>query len=247
MDDALGVGRLQRRGGLTEDARDPQQGQALLPSQQLEQVLALEAGDEGDVQADRMAALPYSEDSTKGAVLRARRWAAGREIAIQGRFGIQSFFDSEIRKSLIPTLPMVGVEADFRGFLGPVLSIRLDVMAGSIQHEPFADVSARVTEVHGGVGTFLSPRIPGARSLRPFVGARVGLIWLHRSFEAPLIQAPQDYVMAAPGLAGGLVVAPDRRFRIGLEARTHLMLYVDGDEQQALGYFEGILSMGIAL
>jgi len=212
-----------------------------------EQVLVLSAGEEGAVLADRMSALPYSEDSTKGAVLRARRWAAGREIVIGGRFGVQTFFDPEIRKSLIPTLALLGVEADFRGFAGPLLSIRLDVMAGSIRHQPFADVPARVTEVHGGVGTFLAPRIPGARALRPFVGARVGLIWIHRAFEEPLVQDAQDYVMAAPGLSAGFALAPDRRFRVGVEARTHLMLYVDGDEQRALGYFEGILTMGIAL
>ena len=149
--------------------------------------------------------------------------------------------------ALVPPMPLAGLEVDVRGFLGPVLSLRADALVGAMEHTPFPDVPARLTEVHAGVGLFLTPRIPGARALRPFVGARVGLIWIHREFLPPLIQPSQDYAMAAPGIAGGLTIAPDRRFRLGLEARTHLMLYVDDGEQQALGYFEGLMTVGIAL
>jgi len=217
------------------------------PDALYEQVLTLGPGDEGAVDADRMKSMPYSEDVTKGSILRARRWAAGREIGLNARFGVQSFFDEAIRKTLVPPMPLAGLEVDVRGFLGPVLSLRADALVGAMEHTPFPDVPARLTEVHAGVGLFLTPRIPGARALRPFVGARVGLIWIHREFLPPLIQPSQDYAMAAPGIAGGLTIAPDRRFRLGLEARTHLMLYVDDGEQQALGYFEGLMTVGIAL
>ncbi len=214
------------------------------PDALYEQVLALAAGEEGDVDVARMKALAYSEDATKGAVLRSQRLATGHEVVLSGRFGVQAFYDEQIRKTLVPVMPLAGAELEVRRTL---LSFRADVLAGSILHVPFPDVPARVTEIHGGVGGFLAPRIPGARSVRPFVGGRIGLIWIHRTFEAPLVQDAQDYVMAAPGLAGGLTLAPDPRFRIGLEARTHVMLYVDDDEQEALGYFEGLLTVGIAL
>ncbi len=211
-----------------------------------EQRLALKDGDEGRIGA--MSRIPYSEDTTKGAVLRARRRASGREVAVSGRAGVQAFFDKAVRDSLIPVLPLFGVEVDVRGYLGP-LSLRAELLFGSRPHEALlagSPVSMQFSELAGGVGVFLAPSIPGARSVRPFFGLRAGLLWLHRDFLAPLVQEDQDYVMLAPGLAAGLGLAPDPRLRISIEARTHLMAYVDDGDQEALGYVEGVFSVGTA-
>jgi hypothetical protein len=117
-----------------------------------------------------------------------------------------------------------------------------------MDHEPFDGAPARVTQVHAGLGLFFLPRVPGAPAFRPYLGARLGAIYIHRAFRAPLVQDSQGGLMGAPGLAVGFRVAPDRHFRLGLEARTHLSLYVDEfGEQLVRGSFEGILSVGLAL
>ena len=215
----------------------------------LEQRLALRPGDEGAVDVASMVRVPYSEDATKGAVSRIRRRAAGREVTIAARGGVQGFFDKEIRDSLVPPLPLFGAELELRGPLGRHVSIKADVLAGGRPHEAVlgrSRVTMNFLELTAGAGVYFSPRIPGAPSVRPLVGVRAALLWLHRDFAAPLVQAPQDYVMVAPGLAGGLALAPDPHFRLSLEGRAHLMLYVDDGEQQALGYGEILFSAGSA-
>jgi hypothetical protein len=212
--------------------------------------LTLRDGDEARVDARTMRAVPYSEDATKGAVSRLRRRAMGREVTILGRGGAQAFFDPAIRRELIPPMPLLGFEWDVHGFAGPLLSLRVDALFGVREHDldfGAGEIPMRFHEIHAGVGTFLAPRVPGAPALRPFLGLRAGLVWLHREFQPPLLQPAQDYLMVAPGIAGGLGLRIGPRLHLSLEARTHLMLYVDEGEQQALGYFEGIAGAGVAL
>ena len=218
------------------------------PDALYEQLLDLGPGAEGQVDVERMEAVPYSEDATKGAISRARRHAAGKEVGITGRFGLQAYFDAPTRKTLIPPMPLVGAEVDLRGFLHPRLSLRIDLLVGGMLHLPFPDAPARVTEVHGGIGLFYAPRIPGGPAFRPYLGVRLAAIYVHRAFLPPLVQEPQGGFMGAPGAAIGFSIAPDRHFRMGIEARTHLSLYVDefGD-QLVRGAFEGIASVGLAL
>ena len=215
----------------------------------LEQRLTLAPGDEGAVDVASMTRVPYSEDATKGAMSRLRRRASGREVTVAGRGGVQGFFDKAVRDSLVPPMPLFGAEVELRGLLGRHVAIKADVLAGGRPHEAVlgrTPVDMDFAEVTLGAGIYLSPRIPGAPSVRPFVGGRAALLWLHRDFVAPLVQAPQDYVMVTPGLAGGLGLAPDPHFRLSLEGRSHLMLYVDDGVQQALGYGEVLLSAGSA-
>ena len=218
------------------------------PDALYEQVLRLGPGAEGDVDVERMSAVPYSEDATKGAVHRTRRRAAGKEVGITGRFGVQAFYDQPTRETLIPPMPLVGAQLDLRGFVHPRLSVRIDLLAGAMMHTPFPDAPAWVTEVHAGVGLFYVPRIPGATAFRPYLGVRLAGIYVHRAFLPPLIQDAQGGLMGAPGAAVGFTVAPDRHFRLGLEARSHLSLYMDefGD-QLVRGAFEAIVGVGLAL
>jgi len=218
------------------------------PDALYEQVLRLGSGAEGDVDIERMEPVPYSEDATKGAVYRDRRWAAGREVGVTGRFGMQAFFDEPTRKTLIPPMPLAGVELDLRGFVHPRLSIRIDVLAGGMLHVPFPDSPTAVTEVHAGIGLFYVPRVPGAAAFRPYVGVRLAAMYVHRDFLPPLIQDAQDGLMGAPGAVLGFTVAPNRHFRLGFEVRSHLSLYVDEHgEQLVRGAFEGIVGAGFAL
>jgi hypothetical protein len=215
----------------------------------LEQRLALSAGDEGAVQLAAMERVPYAEDTTKGAVARVRRRASGREATVTARGGVQAFFDKETRDTLLPPTPLFGAEMELRGLIGRHGAIKVDVLAGGRPHEAVlhgTPATMEFFELTGGVGVFFSPRLPGAPSVRPFVGGRAAILWMHRTFGAPLIQAPQDYVMVAPGLAWGLGVAPDDRLRLSLEGRAHLMVYVDDGEQEALGYGEALFSIGSA-
>lgn len=228
-----GTFRIQRRG----------------PDSLLEQTLHVGPGGEGRVDPGAMARVPYAEDTTKGAVARLRRRASGREVVVSGRGGVQAFFDKETRDTLVPPMPLFGAEVELRGPLGRHVTLRAELLAGGRPHEAVlgtTPVAMEYAQLTGGLGIFLSPKIPGAPSVRPFLGGRAAVLWIHRSFAEPLVQPAQDYVMVAPGVAGGLTLAPDDRLRLSLEGRSHLMVYVDDGEQEALGYGEALLSVGSA-
>lgn len=215
------------------------------PDALYEQVLVLGPGAEGDVDPGRMVAVPYSEDTAKGAVARTRREAQGREVAVSGRLGVQAFYDEPTRTTLVPPMPLLGLEIDLRGLLHPRLSLRLDAMLGAMEHEPFPGTRARVGEADLGVGVFWVPRVPGTGAARPFAGVRIGALLVHRDFLPPLVQEEQIGLMGAPGLALGIAFAPDRHLRLSIEARSHLSLYLDdAGEQLVRGGFEAVIGIG---
>ena len=185
---------------------------------------------------------------SKGAIRRTVREAEGREVALYARVGGQGFLDPEVRAGLVPPSPLGGAELEVRGLTGP-LGLRAEVLFGTRPHDAAVatgTVPLQFSQLQGGLTLFVSGSPPGARALRPHFGVRASLLWLHRDFLPPLVQADQDYLMLAPGLAAGLQLAITRRLRIDLQARAHLMVYVDDGDQEALGYVEGVLGVGVA-
>jgi hypothetical protein len=208
-----------------------------------EQRVRLAAGDEVAVDDASMRSLSYADDGTKGAVRAAARRAQGRGVSLSVKGGLQAFFDPEIQRSLIPVLPLLGVEFDARGLLGPWTSLRADILLGVRDASSLIEgvnVDVRFSELHGGFGPFVVAQVPGAAWFRPFLGLRVSAIWLHRQFLAPLVQPAQDWFMVTPGLALGLTFRFDERAALTLEGRAHLMVYLDEAGQHGLGHGEAL-------
>ncbi|MCK6530737.1 caspase family protein [Myxococcota bacterium] len=214
-----------------------------------EQVVALGAGDEGAVDRARMTRVPYREDATRGAVALRRRLAGAPGIEVAAKAGAQAFLDPAVRAELIPPMPLWGLEIQARSLLGPDASLRFELLVGTRRAESTPEglaVPVRFTEVHAGFGPYWTPRVPGARWLRPFVGLRVGVIAMHREFLPPLVQDSQDYVMVSPGLAAGFGFRLDPRATLTLEGRLHLLAYVDGGEQRVLAHVEPLAGVQVA-
>lgn len=216
-----------------------------------EQRLVLDKGVEGSVDRTVMHPVPYSEDTTKGAIARTRRLAAGKEIDLAVKGGAQGFFRKDVRETLIPPMPLSGLELEVRGLLGPVGALRMDVLFGgrffSAELSPEVGFDASYLTVVGGLGPYLTPRVPGARWFRPFVGARVGVLWIHRDLFPAGVQAPQDYVMVTPGVGGGFGLQFAPRAGVSFEGRLHGTAYVADARQEFLAYGEGLLSLWFRL
>ena len=221
------------------------------PDALFEQELALADGDEGAVDRGAMRQVPYSEDATKGAILKTRRRAAGKEITLSAKVGVQGFFDPTIRDTLVPPMVLGGAELDLRGLLAPALSLRAEVLLGGRQLAaevaPGASFDADYFQLVGGVGAFFAPSVPGARWLRPFLGVRAEVIWVQRSFRPEGVMEDQFYVGGAPGVSGGLGLQWARGAGVQLEARAHGSFWATDDKQQVLGYAEGLVSVWFAL
>jgi len=214
-----------------------------------EQVVTLATGDEHAVAVADMTPVPYADDVTKGHLDAYRRWRARRGVVVAPKFGGQAYFDQVTRDTLIPPLPIYGAEVALRGFPGALTSIRADVLFGLWRGKQ--DLGAGLQDVqffelHASFGAFLNPPVPGTRVLRPYVGLKVGLLYLHREF-APVDQRPQDLGTATPGVVAGLEIAPTDRISVGFEVRASLMPYVVENEQKLLGHVEPLVSLRFAL
>lgn len=221
------------------------------PDALYEQSLSLRDGAEGVVERTAMRAVPYSEDATKGAMLRTRRLAQGKEITLAIKGGAQGFFDPVIRETLIPAMPLSGVEVELRNLFGPGGSLRFEALLGGARLQTAltdsVDLDATYLQVVGSGGPYLTPAVPGARWFRPFVGMRLALIWVHRDLLPFGVQAPQDYTMFTPGFAGGFGIRFAPRAGVSFEGRLHGTLYVADGKQQVLGYSEALVSLWFRL
>ena len=221
------------------------------PEALFEQRLRLRDGDEGAVDRGAMRQIPYSEDATKGAILRTRRRASGKEITLSAKVAVQGFFDPVIRESLVPPMVLGGAELDLRGILAPPLSLRAELLVGgrglSAEVAPGSSFDADYFQLLGGIGAFFTPTVPGAAWLRPFFGVRVELIWVQRFFKPVGVMEDQFYLGGAPGVSGGLGFRWADRSGLQLEGRAHGSFWATDDKQQVLGYAEGLASIWFAL
>ena len=208
-------------------------------------------GDEGAVDREVMAQIPYSEDTTKGAILRVRRQAAGKEVTLGAKVSVQGFFDPAIRETLVPPMVLGGAELDLRGLAAPWLAVRAELLVGGRRFSAVvgsgAGFDADYFQLLGGLGAYFVPEVPGARWLRPFVGVRLAVMWVQRTFLPFGIMDDQFYVGGAPGVSGGLDLRWSARSGLRLEGRAHGSFWATEDKQQVQGYAEGLASIWFAL
>jgi hypothetical protein len=173
---------------------------------------------------------PFSDDPVKGQ-------SRGSLIAVALTGSVQSFFDAPTRDGLFPPAGLVGAELEVRDFFRRGWVVAADLGAGATRatlvRPGGAELPFRFTELTAGASLYREWR---SGRLSPFLGGRVALMLLGRTFDAPEIPH-QSFSTFSPGLLAGL------RYRLagGLGAvvrgRVHYLLY-NVEENRSLGYWE---------
>jgi hypothetical protein len=183
----------------------------------------------------RLQKRPLSKDPQKG--------ASGPRWSFSPTLGYQRFFDEGARQGLFPPAGLLGVEAADRDDLGRGLAWGLDVAAGggaatlALEDQPPAKFS--FTELNGGAALWKEfPLGPLTLS----AGARIGFVYLHRSFDGRSDLPAQYFFTLTPGLTAGLSWRFTERFSAVAKARLNYLFY-NVDKNQSLGFAD--FSLGI--
>jgi hypothetical protein len=187
----------------------------------------------------RMDRLPMDRDPQKG--------FGGARVALVAGAGPQRFFSKAARDGLFPPATLAGVEAAVRDDLGHGLAWGFDAALGGGRGQlrmPGVDpVEVRFSEIAAGASLWRDLRL-GAVTFS--LGARVGMVWLARSFP-PSAGLPQQYFFTVtPGLTGGVAWRFAGRWSALARGRASYLFY-NVDENRSLGYAEALLGVEYAL
>jgi hypothetical protein len=176
---------------------------------------------------------PFADDPVKGAGvnLAVTRWSLG----LGGTY--QSIFDAPSRESLFPATGMLGLEAQLHNFFRRdwiwAFDLAVGSAAGTVELSTGGLVPFHFSEV--GLGTSMLVEWPHAR-LTPFVGARLALLLMNRTFDDSTLPA-QQFSTLSPGVVGGLKLSLFGELGLIVRGRIHYLLY-NVDENRSLGYWE---------
>ena len=171
---------------------------------------------------------PLSKDPQKG--------ASGPRWSFQPYLGYQRFFDEGARNGLFPPAALFGVDVIDRDDLGRGLTWGLDVAVGgggsNLALEGQQPTHFSFTELTGGGGIWKD--LPFG-ALTVSIGARIGFVYLHRSFDnRPDLQS-QYFFTLTPGLTTALTWTFSERFSAVAKARLNYLFY-NVDKNQSLGF-----------
>jgi hypothetical protein len=155
----------------------------------------------------------------------------------------QFFFAPATRTGLFPDLPLGGIDVQVRDLFNSQRSILgLDfAVGGAPLSVPVAaqSIPTQVMEYTGGL-SYMYELATGW--IQPYVGARLSLVGVTRSFNDAQMQIPgQSLVTMAPGITAGVNFEVTRHLSLGLRARANYLLY-EADDNYSLGYADvGVL------
>ncbi len=187
----------------------------------------------------RMDRVPLDRDPQKG-------WRGSRVSVLAGGGG-QRFFSGAARDGLFPPAALLGAELSVRDDLGHGLAWGLDLAVGGGSGEvrlPDAPaIPVTFGEVTGGASLWKDLRL-GAFTLSG--GARLGVVWLQRSFPPGEDLPSQHFFTIAPGLTAEASWRITRRISAVARGRLSFLFY-DVDKNQTLGFGEVLLGVEYAL
>jgi hypothetical protein len=173
---------------------------------------------------------PFSADPVKGAarVELTSRWSVGAGL------GFQAVFEAPGGAGLFPPTALVDIDFALRDFLRRDWVLGFDLAGGGANGvAPVVETPFRFTEAS--IASSLTVEWPH-RYLTPFVGGRLALLLMNRTFTDGAFPA-QFYATLSPGLVAGAAYHLSRSTSIVARGRLHYLLYnVDGN--QSLGYWE---------
>jgi hypothetical protein len=192
----------------------------------------ISAGQLATLEEGRLRDAAFSDDPVKGA----RR---GSLFAVSVAGTMQTFFDAPTRDGLFPPAGLLGAELEVRDFFRRRWVVAADLAAGgaraTLLRSGGVELPFRFAEVTVG-GSLFREWSPAAGRLSLFLGGRVALMLMSRTFESSAIPH-QSFSTFSPGLLAGL------RYRLAgglgamLRARVHYLLY-NVEENRSLGYSE---------
>jgi len=180
---------------------------------------------------------PFSDDPVKGL---SRRVEPETRVALGVGALYQGFFEGPF-----PSVPAATLELALRGYLGRNFEMEFDLTLGGGEaelHLGAARLPYSFREV--GLGTSLVKEWP-LGSFVPYVGGRVGLLALSRTFEEN-VAAEQGYVVMTPALVTGLRWRLSDRWSASGRGRLHY-LYYNVEGRRSLGYLEGAVVLSYEL
>jgi hypothetical protein len=172
---------------------------------------------------------PFSADPIKGGrVDLSARWSVGAGL------GFQSVFAAPDGAGLFPPTGLVDVDFALRDFLRRDWVLGFDLAGGSTSGTvPVVQAPFHFSEVS--FASSLTVEWPN-RYLTPFVGGRLALLFMNRTFQDNAFPA-QFYETLSPGIVAGLAYHFSRSASVVARGRLHYLLYnVDGN--RSLGYWE---------
>ena len=192
-----------------------------------------------DVAAERLTRLdepslrdtPFSDNPVKGA--RAdlvSRWTVG----LGGTY--QAIFDAPTRESLFPATPLLALELQLHSFLRRDWVWTFDLAAGGARGTvalPAESLAFRFSELS--LATAIVAEWPH-RIVTPFVGGRLALLLMHRTFDGDVTPA-QSFSTLSPGVVAGANFRLTRSLGLTARGRLHYLLY-NVDQNRSLGYWE---------
>ncbi|HVR60733.1 MAG TPA: caspase family protein [Polyangia bacterium] len=193
-----------------------------------------------DVAAERLTWLhepslrdaPFSDDPVKGARadVVVNRWSLG----LGGTY--QAIFDAPTRESLFPATAMLALEVQLHGFLRRDWVWAFDLAAGSARGTvalPAESLAFGFSELS--LASAILVEWPH-RIVTPFVGGRLALLLMHRTFDGDVTPA-QSFSTLSPGLVAGASFRLTRSLGLTTRGRLHYLLY-NVDQNRSLGYWE---------
>jgi hypothetical protein len=173
---------------------------------------------------------PFSADPVKGAgrVELTSRWSVGAGL------GYQAVFEAPGGAGLFPPTALLSIDFALRDFLRHDWVLGFDLAGGGANGiAPTVEVPFHFTEAS--IASSLTVEWPH-RSLTPFVGGRLAMLLMNRSFQNDAYPA-QFYATLSPGIVGGATYRLSRSTSVVALGRLHYLLYnVDGN--RSLGYWE---------
>jgi hypothetical protein len=172
---------------------------------------------------------PFSADPTKGGrVDISSRWSIGAGI------GFQTVFAAPDGAGLFPPTGLIDVDLALRDFLRRDWVLGFDLAGGGTNGvAPDVEAPFHFTEVS--FASSLTVEWPN-RYLTPFVGGRLALLLMNRTFQDNAFPA-QFYATLSPGVVAGAAYHLSRSTSLVARGRLHYLLYnVDGN--RSLGYWE---------
>jgi len=176
---------------------------------------------------------PFADDPVKGGrpELSVTRWTLG----LGGTY--QAIFDAPAREGLFPATGMLGLDLAVHNFFRRDwvwgFDLALGSAAGTVNLSTGGQVPFHFSEV--ALGTSMLVEWPHAR-LTPFVGARLALLLMGRSFDDPQLPK-QSFSTLSPGVVAGLKLRLFGALGLVARGRVHYLLY-NVDENRSLGYWE---------
>lgn len=174
---------------------------------------------------------PFADDPVKGA---GTRFGPPETTAWGVALLYQSFFAAG---GLFPSAPILSVETRLPGVFGRDWRLGLDVDVGGSHGTLTVDGLQPLTYAYSEIGVGAAvDRVFDLGVIQPYLGARVGFVFLHRAFDASTGLPAQYFSTFTPGLVGGLGLRLGAGFQLAIEGRLDYLYYnVDGD--RSLGDF----------